>query len=212
MPELSDPDILVVPTGVANLASVFAAIARLGGRPRLAESAREIVYARAVIVPGVGAFGPAMAALRTSGMAAALTQRFDQGSPTLAICLGMQLMCDGSDESSDTPGLGIVSGRVRRFERSVRSPQMGWNDVTADSECELLTSGCAYFANSYRLSQAPAGWRVACTEHGGQFVAALERGLTLACQFHPELSGAWGLSLIGRWMGRALAVQEAAPC
>ena len=96
-----------------------------------------------------------------------------------------------------------------RFDDSVRVPQFGWNTVEADSSCEVLADGCAYFANSYRLAEVPDGWSGAVCEYGGEFVAAIERGAVVACQFHPELSGRWGLELLSRWLARA---EECAAC
>ncbi|MBN2447452.1 MAG: hypothetical protein JXO22_12040, partial [Phycisphaerae bacterium] len=78
-------------------------------------------------------------------------------------------------------------------------------------DCRLLTTGYAYFANSYRLTEVPAGWQAARTEYGGTFIAAIERGDVLACQFHPELSAAWGLGLLRRWLGDA-AVSGGVAC
>lgn len=201
-------DVLVISTGAANLASVFAAAARLGARPRLVERPEEIINADAVILPGVGAFGPAMKRLCDSGLDEAIVARVGSGAPTLAICLGMQLLCSGSEEAPESVGIGVIPGRLRRFPNAVRTPQMGWNEVSPDSGCALLTPGHAYFANSYRLSEAPPGWSVARTDHGGPFISAMERGAVLACQFHPELSGRWGLGLLDRWLARAAAERE----
>jgi imidazole glycerol-phosphate synthase subunit HisH len=91
---------------------------------------------------------------------------------------------------------------VTRFPDSVCAPQLGWNRVVPDPPDTLLEPGYAYFANSYRLLEVPAGWSAAWSEHGGRFVAALQRGGVLACQFHAELSGKWGLDLLRRWLER----------
>lgn len=204
-------DVAVVPTGVANLASVFAAFSRLGARARLVQTVRELATAPVAVLPGVGAFGTAMTTLHRTRMDDAIVARFAEGAPTLAICLGMQLLCEGSEESPGVAGLGVVPGYARRFSNEVRTPQMGWNEVSPAPDCSLLTPGWAYFANTYRLVDAPEGWTVATTDHGGTFIAAMERGSALACQFHPELSGSWGLDLLGRWLARATA-REAISC
>jgi imidazole glycerol phosphate synthase glutamine amidotransferase subunit len=149
-----------------------------------------------------------MTRLRKSGLGEAIVARIESGAPTLAICLGMQLLCSASEEAPEASGLDVVSGRLRRFPNSVRTPQMGWNEVAPEPACELVAPGHAYFANSYRLSEAPAGWSLAWTNHGGPFISALERGAVLACQFHPELSGRWGLDLLDRWLARATAARE----
>lgn len=193
-------DVHVVRTGTANLASVCAGLRRIGARPRLSEDPNEIRAADRVVLPGVGAFGAALARLAESGLVAVLRERIKAGRSTLAICLGMQLLCEGSDETPGAAGLSVVSARVTRFANGARVPQLGWNRVEADQRCRLLQSGHAYFANSYKLTTAPADWNAAYAEHGGRYVAALECGPLLACQFHPELSGAWGLELLRRWL------------
>lgn len=192
----------VVRTGTANLASVLAALERAGAAPRLTADAGEIASAPIVVLPGVGAFGAAMENLR--GLAPVLADRVRSGLPTLGICLGLQLLGEGSDESPGVAGLGIVPKRAERLRGDVRVPQLGWNRVAAGPGCSLLEDGYAYYANSYAWpAPAPEGWAAAATEHGARFVAAVERGAVLACQFHPELSGAWGAGLLSRWLARA---------
>jgi glutamine amidotransferase len=197
-----------VPTGVANLASVTAAFARLDCELVPATEATAIATAQRLLLPGVGQFGAACQRLQAAGMMQALRERLERGAPTLAICLGMQLCADGSDEAPQHRGLGVLQGRLQRFPPTVRCPQMGWNAVAAPADTRLLRNGHAYFANSYRLAAAPAGWHAATAEHGGSFVAALERGAVLLCQFHPELSGSYGQELLARW----LACAGDAPC
>jgi glutamine amidotransferase len=191
--------VVVVPTGTANLASVCAALMRFGARPCLAEDAAMIEDATHVVLPGVGSFGATMAGLREAGFDAALAARVEVGRATLAMCVGLQVLFEASDESPHARGLAAFPGRVGRFPEAVRVPQFGWNRVEPEVGCRLLEPGYAYFANSYRVQDAP-GCAIATAEHGGRFVAALERGHVLACQFHPELSGAYGQALIARWL------------
>lgn len=193
-------ELVIAPTGTANLASVRAGLTRAGAKPRMAESAEDIRRADFVMLPGVGSFGAAMGELREHGHVEALTERFHENRPTMAICVGLQLLCQGSAEDPGVEGLSWVSAEVERFEGAIRVPQMGWNHVTASEGCRFLEDGYAYFANSYRLEALPEGWKGAMANHGGPFVAAMERGNLLACQFHPELSGAWGAALIARWL------------
>jgi imidazole glycerol phosphate synthase glutamine amidotransferase subunit len=193
------PEVVIVPTGVANTASVMAAFRRLGAEPRLAERAGEVAAASHVMLPGVGAFGPAMARLREHGLDAALQERIAADRPTISICVGHQLLFERSEESPGVAGLGVIPGEVGRFSGAVRVPQFGWNRVRPEAGCDLLDEGYAYFANSYRALEAP-GWRVARGEHGGPFVAAVERGNVIGCQFHPELSGAYGAALLSRFL------------
>jgi imidazole glycerol-phosphate synthase subunit HisH len=191
--------VVVVPTGTANLASVRAALARLGANPRLAENAAMIADATHVVLPGVGSFGAAMAGLQEAGLDAALAARVRAGRPTLAMCVGLQVLFEASEESPHAMGLGVIPGHIGRFPDSVRVPQFGWNRIAPAPGCRLVEPGYAYFANSYRVLEAP-GCAVATAEHGGRFVAALEQGPVLACQFHPELSGTYGHELIARWL------------
>jgi glutamine amidotransferase len=196
---VSAREVVVVPTGTANLASVRAALARLGARPRLAEDAAIIEDAAHVVLPGVGSFGAAIAGLREAGLDGAVGARVSAGRATLAMCVGLQVLFEASDESPDARGLAAIPGRVGRFTDAVRVPQFGWNRVVPEPGCRFLEPGYAYFANSYRVLEAP-GCAIATAEHGRRFVAALERGGVLACQFHPELSGTYGHELIARWL------------
>lgn len=191
----------IVPTGVANVASVAAALRRVGAEPYGLATAGEVERAEFLVLPGVGAFGAAVTELDGRGLRAALVARITSGQRTLCICLGMQLLAEASEESPGARGLGVLPGTLRRFPAGVRVPHFGWNDVQANPRAVLCGNGRAYFANSYRLDIVPAGWLGATAEHGGGFVAALERGGVLACQFHPELSGAYGRGLLRTWLG-----------
>lgn len=196
--------LIVVPTGTANTASVLAAFRRLGEAPSIARDADEVFRADHVVLPGVGSFGAAMSQVDRVGMRQALQERLAEVRPTLAICVGMQLLSPVSEESEGITGLGHVACTVKRFPETVRVPQLGWNEVTAGPGCRFVGDGWAYFANSYRVDRLPEGWSGATADHGGEFVAAMERGDVLACQFHPELSGAWGSGIIAAWLeGRA---------
>jgi glutamine amidotransferase len=196
---MSRREVVVVPTGTANLASVLAALHRLGARLRLAADAAMIEAAERVVLPGVGSFGATMAGLRDARLDLAIADRVRAGEATLAMCVGLQVLFEASDESPGATGLGAVAGRVGRFPDAVRVPQFGWNLITPEPGCRLVEPGYAYFANSYRVLEAP-DCRIATAEHGGRFVAALEREGVLACQFHPELSGSYGHDLIARWL------------
>lgn len=191
--------VAIVRTGTANVRSVAEALLRAGFEPQFA-APEDVASAERVVLPGVGSFGAAMATLDAEGFAEPIRDRIRTGKSTLCICLGMQLLAAGSEESPGVRGLGVVDAVVRRLSGEVRVPQMGWNQVDASPKAHFVQGGYAYFANSFGLFEEPPGWAASTVDHGGKFVAAIERGGVLACQFHPELSGAWGQALIERWL------------
>jgi imidazole glycerol-phosphate synthase subunit HisH len=219
-PDTKAPRVAFAATGVANLASIMAAFRRAGAAPFVAgarsgeagarsgaDGPEELALADFAIVPGVGSFGSAMAALKAAGMDEAVKDRITRGAPTMGVCAGMQLFFEASEESPGVAGLGIAQGILRRFPKSLPVPQLGWNKVwpagttgSPNIPSMMVRPGWAYFANSYRLTEAPAGFSASLAEYGESFLAAAERPGLLLCQFHPELSGPWGLELIKRWL------------
>ena len=197
---MSETQVVIIDTGIANTASVSAAFERLGCAVTLTHDAALVRDAALVVLPGVGSFGAGMRALRAHGLDGVVIERVQQNRPLLGICLGLQLLCVSSEESPGIKGLGVINADVTRFPAPVRTPQHGWNRVG---------DGYAYFSNTYRIESIPPEWSGELSEHGGPFVACLCRGTTLACQFHPELSGAWGAKLLSNWIETA---KEAAPC
>lgn len=195
-------DVFIVSTGSANLASVCSAVERAGGSPIITQDPAAVDLAERLILPGVGSFGAAMESLRARGLAGPIERRIRENRPTLGICLGLQVLCASSEESPGVNGLGIVPGRVTRLAGSstLPVPQMTWNRVVPGEVSMDVSPGWAYYANSFRLPEPPEGWALAMTDYGGRFVAAIQRSRVLACQFHPELSGPWGIDLIRRWM------------
>jgi len=199
--------VTIIETGVGNTASVVAAFGRLGISCERSRNAEAVARARAVVMPGVGAFGPGLDALRSEGLDAVVKDRISRGSPVLAVCLGLQMLCESSAESPGAHGLSILPAAVTRIVPGPdeRLPHMGWNRIDANGP--LVRSGHAYYAHSFRIPcegfTPPAGWSIGTTDYSGRFVASLERGPVLACQFHPELSGSWGLGLLARWAAQA---------
>lgn len=193
------PSVAVIETGAANTASVSASLRRCGCDCVVTTDRALIRDADRVILPGVGSFGSGMAALRDHGLDDVVRDRVRSERPTLAVCLGLQLLCTRSEESPGVEGLGLVDAAVQRLPAELRVPQFGWNMVDV-GDTSLAESGYAYYANSYCIAAPPLGWRCATSTYGIRFVAAIERGPVLACQFHPELSGRWGASLLRGWL------------
>lgn len=190
----------VIQTGVANLASVRAAFERLGCQVEATAEPSVVNEADYVVLPGVGAFQAGMEALNARNLQTSIRQRITGGQPTLAICLGLQLLAQRSDESPGIEGLGIFETSVAAYPDSVSVPQFGWNTVATGAPC-LGDGGYVYFANSYRLDPfEPSGWRVSFADYGGPFCAALQQERVLACQFHPELSGKYGETILANWL------------
>ncbi len=183
--------VVVIDTGIANTASVQASFERLGCTVEISDDAALVREAPFVVLPGVGSFGAGMDSLRKRGLDRVVVDRIERDMPLLGICLGFQLLCASSEESAGVTGLGIINAKVTRFPHSTRTPQHGWNRVGG---------GYAYFSNTYRLESIPEGWSGETSDHGGSFVASLQRRTTLACQFHPELSGKFGERLLGTWL------------
>ena len=192
--------IQIINTGVANIRSLQAAFDRLGCQWSLTEDPGEIESASHVVLPGVGAFAAAAQSLDRLSLRESIIDRINRpDSPTLCICLGMQLLCRSSEEADAAKGLGILPHTIRRFSNDVKVPQLGWNEVRPTVAGPYKT-GEAYFANSFRLEDAPDDWGYAESEYGGNFISSVWRGRTLACQFHPELSGRWGQQVLTNWI------------
>ena len=194
--------VAVLDYGIGNLASAQKALVHVGADARLTADAGVVADAAGVVLPGVGSFGPCMAALRATGLDQVALAALDSGVPFLGICVGMQLLYQGSDESPGVAGLGALAGTVRRLPGDVKRPQMQWNVLDVVGE-PAMTVGLArptwvYFVHSYAPEQADHV--VATCDYGGPVVAAVERGSLWATQFHPEKSGANGLGLLANFV------------
>ncbi|HUY96332.1 MAG TPA: imidazole glycerol phosphate synthase subunit HisH [Verrucomicrobiae bacterium] len=192
------PRVAVLDGGTGNLRSVAAAIARAGGRAEVVTTPAAARRAQALVVPGVGAFDTGIRALRATGLDGVISDFAAHGRPVLGVCLGMQLLHEGSEEGS-LPGLGLLSGRARRLPAggSVKVPHMGWNRVhwTAPHPyVDAIPQGTRfYFVHAYAVPPGPSA--VGESSHGAPFAAACASGSVFATQFHPERSGAAGLVL-----------------
>jgi imidazole glycerol-phosphate synthase subunit HisH len=201
---MTAPRIAVVDYGIGNLRSAEKALQHLGADAALTSDASAIEQADAVVLPGVGAFGACMRALRGAGLEAVTRSAAIDGRPFLGICIGMQMLFDGSDESPDVAGLGVVAGRVTILADTVRRPQMGWNtlEITDGSRlgAHLPDPAWLYFVHSYAPEPEDLGVVAAWCEYGGRFAAAVESGALWATQFHPEKSGAVGMRMLANFV------------
>ncbi|MDR7556202.1 MAG: imidazole glycerol phosphate synthase subunit HisH [Armatimonadota bacterium] len=194
-------EIAVVDYGAGNLRSVTRALAAAGGTPRLVTGPDELVGADLVVVPGVGAFAPAVRRLQAAGMVEGLRAVVRAGIPVLGLCLGMQLLFDESDEGGAlTEGLGILRGVVRRLPAGVKVPHMGWNTLEVARPDPLVASlpepAYVYFVHSYAVQPADPAVVVAWSTHGVRFPAIVRAGTVIGFQFHPEKSSRLGARLL----------------
>ena len=194
------PRITILDYGSGNLRSVLKAIELCGGVVRLASSAQHIEDAEALVVPGVGAFGDCLANLRRAGMDGVVREWVAAGRPYLGICLGYQLLFEGSEESPGVQGLGILPGTVRRFPASSgKVPHMGWNQVQ-QTRGPLFASASPnpwfYFVHSYYPELQDPACASSWCEYGVRFASSVSLGSLHATQFHPEKSQSAGLNLL----------------
>jgi glutamine amidotransferase len=190
----------VVDYGVGNLFSMTNALRRTGLKVEVVKDPAKIEAANAIILPGVGNFGAA--ATKLGAFTEPIMRGFENGTPILGSCLGMQLLFEGSDESPGE-GLGILGGRVRRFGEGLKIPHMGWNTIRAlrdDPLLEGIPDGTYfYFVHSFYPCPEETGTTLAVTEYGGEFTSVVGQGQVYGTQFHPEKSGKAGAILLSNF-------------
>jgi glutamine amidotransferase len=197
--------IAVLDYGMGNRRSVEKAFEHVGAQVAVTSDAEVLESCAGVVIPGVGAFPKAMSALQSLGLAEPLRRLASQGMPILGICLGMQLLFDGSDEIQTTPGLGLLPGRVTWLQTSERLPHIGWNEVRFQRPSSLTAGlppgGCPFY-HVHSLAPCPEqeGDVVGLTEYGETFATIVERGHVAGVQFHPEKSSAHGLRLLANFV------------
>jgi glutamine amidotransferase len=194
--------IAVIDYGGGNVGSLLAALERRNAPFTLTDDPVDVERAHAAILPGDGAFGATMDALRLRGLDAAIRGTIAAGRPFLGICVGMQVLFDSSDEFGGADGLGILPGEVRRFNHAPRVPHMGWNDLVIERTHPFVdgvnTGAWAYFLHSYRVGATDA--LLASCEYGERFAAVVARDNVMATQFHPEKSRAAGSRLLDNFL------------
>lgn len=194
-------DVAVVDSGSGNLRSVERALEAVGARVMLTSDPDVVARATRIVVPGQGAFGDCVENLRERGLDEAIGEVIASGRPYFGICLGLQILFESSEECDGGRGLGLLPGRVRRFDPGVgKVPHMGWNSVRSSRELALLAQipedTYFYFTHSYyALPKSDDIVALRC-DYGGSFVAAVHHENIFACQFHPEKSQGAGLRLL----------------
>jgi glutamine amidotransferase len=190
--------IAVLDYGIGNLRSAQKGLEQVGADAVLTDDPALAGAASGVVLPGVGAFGRCMEALRACGLDEVALEAVASGRPFLGVCVGMQMLYAGSEENPGVEGLGVLEGSVRLLPRTVKRPQMQWNVLRRDGEARMLAGlddpVWMYFVHSYAPDLTADV--VATCEYGGPVVAAVERENVWATQFHPEKSGAAGLRLL----------------
>ena len=203
--------IAIVDYKMGNLASVQKALTYLKVESIITSSIEIIKSADAVILPGVGAYIPAMKALNESGLADAVKDFAKSGKPVLGICLGMQLLLDSSEEGGEvTEGLGLIPGKVTKFpseetiDKGLKVPQMGWNSLVDVNSSILREGDYVYFVHSYYCDCSKPEDVAAYAEYGIKYPCAIEKGNIFATQFHPEKSGEAGIQILQRFAEKVL--------
>lgn len=198
----------LVDYGGGNLRSVANALHALGVDPQTVSSPHDLEGVTHLILPGQGEFGDVMSQLAKRDLVAPLKEWITSGKPYFGICVGFQILFEGSDEAPGVDGLGVVKGRCVRFreEEGKKIPQMGWNGTVPESGGSRFWKGLGaepyfYFVHSYYPVHTDPEWKASTTDYAGEkFTAAVEKGNVLACQFHPEKSQDAGLALIANFL------------
>jgi glutamine amidotransferase len=194
---------------MGNLHSVCKGLEKAGATPNVTYSPKELERADAIVLPGVGAFDPAVQHLRSRGLEQPIKEAIASGKPFLGICLGLQILFESSSEGTQ-PGLGIVRGKVRRFipEPNITIPHMGWNQLEFTQPKSILwehlpANPWVYFVHSYYVDPIEAQIRAATVTHGNQTVtAAIAHENLMAVQFHPEKSSNIGLQILSNFVAQ----------
>ena len=199
--------VAVVDYDAGNTLSVTRALEKVGARVDLTPDPARVARADAVVLPGVGAFGDCMRKLEERGMDDACREVLRSGKPFLGVCVGLQVLFEGSEESPGVEGLGVLPGRVVRFRvEDLKVPHMGWNQLDVAREqpvLEALDGEAFYFVHSYYPDPSEQGDVLGTTEYGGEFCAVAGRENLAAVQFHPEKSSREGLRLYENFLAWA---------
>ncbi len=194
--------IAIVDYGAGNVGSVAKAVRHLGCAAEVVSRPEKLLEAEKIILPGQGHFESMIRALHECRLFDTLKEAMEQGRRYLGICLGLQLLYEGSEEAPDAPGLGLIPGKVRRLRDVFKIPHIGWSQVEVRKADGLLAGvedgGFFYFCHSYSAPDGPDC--VGATEYGQRFASVVERGSISAVQFHPEKSGEVGLRVLRNFL------------
>jgi len=194
--------IAIIDYGMGNIHSVNKALQLFGAKTIITNKPKDIQSCEKVVLPGVGAFEDAVLELKKQGLISALTEQIRNKKPFLGICLGMQLLFQESEEAKRVRGLGVLKGRVKRFEnkRGLKIPHMGWNQLRIKNECPLLRDipddSYVYFCHSYYPVAQDKSVIAASTDYGINFASCVWQDNIYGVQFHPEKSQAAGLKIL----------------
>ncbi len=207
-----DGMVAIVDYGAGNLRSVTNAIARLGYSTKITSSPGELLSAQVVILPGVGAAADTMASLRRLDLVEPIAQFIAEGLPFFGVCIGLQILLDGTEEGGGHECLGIIPGRVRRLPAGLKIPHMGWNQVKQRAAHPVFAGipdeANFYFVHSYYAEPDDKSLVIGETEYGIPMCSVLARGNLVATQFHPEKSGELGLKMYDNFLKQALAANQ----
>lgn len=205
----SAPLIAVLDYGIGNLRSAQKALQRVGADARLTTSGADALSADAVVLPGVGAFGACMDALREAGLEDVVHKAVATGRPFLGICVGMQMLFTESEESPDAKGLNVIEGQVKWIPSTLPRPQMQWNQLTITRDDPILRGlgdePWMYFVHSLHGVPTDPAHVVATTHYGDDLNVAFRKDNVFATQFHPEKSAASGLHLLQNFVAQVSA-------
>jgi glutamine amidotransferase len=204
------PLVAVLDYGIGNLRSAEKALCRVGADARLTADAGLVRHAVAVVLPGVGAFGACMRALRTTGLEEPALDAVASGRPFLGICIGMQMLFETSAEDDGAKGLGVIPGAVEWIPGDVKRPQMQWNRLRVVRPDDPALRGAGrdpwmYFVHSLHAVPTKPTVVTATCDYGGPVTAAVRQDNVVACQFHPEKSGRNGLAYLQRFVAALTA-------
>ncbi len=200
--------IAILDYGMGNLRSVAKALEHVGSEPELTQDPARIRQARAIVLPGVGAMPKAMREVRRLGFDDLLHERVGAGVPVIGLCMGMQLLFEGTEEQGGAEGIGLLRGRVERLRANgLKVPQIGWNPVSWRRQSQLiegLPDPCAFYhANSFAPRPRDEEDVLGTAEYGSEFVSVVERPPVYGLQSHPEKSGPDGLRLLRNFVSLA---------